>query len=75
VGDRFRPGLRVFYKRLEHRGTSSCTRGLFDAGIFEVVINSPDGIKAFTELTAGTGMTFVPMVLLHDPEEVYPIRK
>jgi hypothetical protein len=30
----------------------------FDAGIFEVVINSPDGIKAFTELTAGTERTF-----------------
>jgi hypothetical protein len=30
----------------------------FDAGIFKVVINSPDGIKAFTEFTAGTERTF-----------------
>jgi hypothetical protein len=29
--------------------------GVFGAGIFQVVINSPDGIKAFTELSAGAG--------------------
>jgi hypothetical protein len=30
----------------------------FDAGIFKVVINSLDRIKAFTEFTAGTERTF-----------------
>jgi hypothetical protein len=57
--DRFRPGLRVCTKRAKYRSTKFLhERGWFDAGIYEVVINSPDGIKAFAELTAGAIKTF-----------------
>jgi len=57
--DRFSPGLCVCTKRMEYRGNEFLHEGgWFDAGICKVVINSPDGIKAFAELTAGAIKTF-----------------
>jgi hypothetical protein len=56
-----------FLKNDWHSGNPFLHRVVFDAGIFMVVINSPDGIKAFTERASGTGRTFFSLVLLHDP--------
>jgi hypothetical protein len=45
-------------------------------GFFEVVINKADGIIAFTELSAGTGMMLSEEASpQQNPKEVYPIKK
>ena len=47
-------------------GNHFCTTG-FSVQDFKVMINSPDGIIAFTELSASTGTVFLSVILLHDP--------
>jgi hypothetical protein len=54
--DFFHP--RSAFLKTSGTGNHFLHKVVFGAGFFEVVINSPDRIKAFTELDAGTKKMF-----------------